>query len=87
MVTYRYSNFGKNDIKTNIIFPGVILLRCPNCKSKNIGKLGNQHYYCWDCYIELTLADRILHMNEVEEDGSLSSLDDLFTEEDRRIQG
>ncbi|GAA5415594.1 hypothetical protein Pryu01_00625 [Paraliobacillus ryukyuensis] len=60
-------------------------MHCPNCKSKNIGQIGNQHYYCWDCYIELMLENKVLHMHEVEEDGSLSSLDDIFAEEERTI--
>ncbi|WP_112181437.1 MULTISPECIES: hypothetical protein [Paraliobacillus] len=59
---------------------------CPNCKGKNIGKIGNQHYYCWNCFIELTVMEGVFNMHEVEEDGSLSSLDDLFTEEDRKMQ-
>ncbi|CQR46932.1 hypothetical protein BN1058_01217 [Paraliobacillus sp. PM-2] len=62
-------------------------MHCPNCKSKNIGRIGNQHYYCWECFIELKLIENVLHMDQVEEDGSLSSLDDLFTEEDRTLQG
>ncbi|MFB1050727.1 hypothetical protein [Paraliobacillus sp. JSM ZJ581] len=68
------------------IVAGVSVLRCPNCKSKNIGRIGNQHYYCWECFIELKLEENIFHMDQVEEDGSLSSLNDLFTEEDRSLQ-
>ncbi|WP_077621407.1 hypothetical protein [Sediminibacillus massiliensis] len=57
---------------------------CPNCKGKNIGKIGNQQYYCWDCFIELSLFGEVLDMHQVEMDGSLSSLNDLFTEEERK---
>ncbi len=32
------------------------MLVCPNCKSKNIGKIGVNQYYCWGCFIELTLS-------------------------------
>ncbi len=58
---------------------------CPNCKSRNIGKVGTNQYYCWDCYIELTVDGDHLSMYEVEKDGSLSSLDDIFTLEERKI--
>ncbi|MBE3594405.1 MAG: hypothetical protein IMX04_05145 [Candidatus Carbobacillus altaicus] len=59
---------------------------CPNCKGKNIGKIGTNQYYCWDCFIELSVKGDHLSVYEVEEDGSLSSLDDLFTEEEMRIE-
>ena len=51
---------------------------CPNCKGKDIGKIGVNQFYCWNCYIEI-------HTHQVEEDGSLSSLDDLFDENERTI--
>lgn len=55
------------------------MLRCPNCRSHDLGKVGTHQYYCWSCYIELTVVnDRISAVYQVEEDGSLSSLDDLF---------
>ncbi|MEQ6378354.1 hypothetical protein RZN22_15975 [Bacillaceae bacterium S4-13-58] len=56
---------------------------CPNCKQKNIGKIGNNTFYCWNCFIELALENGVIHVNQVEEDGSLSSLDDLFDEQER----
>lgn len=58
---------------------------CPNCKSKNIGKIGTHQYYCWECFIEFGVQGDLLKMYEVEEDGSLSSLDDLFSVEERRV--
>ncbi|PWA12525.1 hypothetical protein DCC39_05810 [Pueribacillus theae] len=61
-------------------------MKCPNCFSKNLGKIANNHYYCWNCFIELTIADNHFVMNQVEEDGSLTSLDDLFDENDRAIE-
>ncbi|MFC7748011.1 hypothetical protein [Lentibacillus kimchii] len=59
---------------------------CPNCNGKNIGKIGARHYYCWNCFIELSVIHNRLAIHQVESDGSLSSLDDLFTENERRIQ-
>ncbi|PRX77898.1 hypothetical protein B0G93_104213 [Bacillus sp. V-88] len=60
-------------------------MKCPNCQSKDIGKIGINQYYCWGCYIELSLSKGVIHTHQVEEDGSLSSLDDLFDEEERRL--
>jgi hypothetical protein len=58
---------------------------CPNCKGKDIGKIGTHQYYCWRCLIELNVQGDRLQLFEVEEDGSLSSLDDLFTEDEVRL--
>lgn len=57
-------------------------MRCPNCNSKDIGKIGSHQYYCWGCFIELTINGEKMSVYQVEEDGTLSSLDDLFFEED-----
>ena len=61
------------------------MLKCPNCKSKDVGKIGINQYYCWNCFIELTLVEGLIKTHQVEEDGSLSSLDDLFEEDERRF--
>ncbi|TCP62088.1 hypothetical protein [Baia soyae] len=60
-----------------------MLLRCPNCNSHDLGRVGTNQLYCWQCYIELVLEnDQIVHVYQVEEDGSLTSLDDLFLDDD-----
>lgn len=61
-------------------------MHCPNCKSKELGKIGVNQYYCWDCFIELTLTKGKLSLNQVEEDGSLTNLDDLFEEDERQVE-
>jgi hypothetical protein len=61
-------------------------MRCPNCNSKDIGKIGNNQHYCWGCFIELTIVDDKLTLHQVEEDGSLTSLDDLFEDRDLRVE-
>lgn len=58
------------------------VLRCPNCNSKDIGKIGSHQFYCWGCFIELTVNGEKISVYQVEEDGTLSSLDDLFFEEE-----
>jgi hypothetical protein len=61
-------------------------MHCPNCKTKDLGKIGTNQFYCWTCFIELTVTDGKLSLSQVEEDGSLTSLDDLFEEEDMRME-
>ena len=60
---------------------------CPICRGKNIGIIGPNQYYCWSCYVELSVQQNVIHLHEIEQDGSLSSLDDLFSVEERRIEG
>lgn len=60
------------------------MFNCPNCHSKDIGKIGINQYYCWNCFIELSLSQGMINTHQVEEDGSLSSLDDLFDEDQRK---
>ncbi len=55
-------------------------MKCPNCSSKDIGKIGSHQFYCWGCFIELTVNNGKMSVYQVEEDGTLSSLDDLFVE-------
>ncbi|WP_217586798.1 hypothetical protein [Lentibacillus saliphilus] len=61
-------------------------MQCPNCNGKNLGKIGTQQYYCWNCFIELSIMNNALAVHQVEADGSLSSLNDLFSEEELYIE-
>ncbi|WP_246001087.1 hypothetical protein [Oceanobacillus piezotolerans] len=61
-------------------------MRCPNCNSRDIGKIGAQNYYCWNCFIEMSILNNELTVHQIESDGSLSSLNDLFTEEELKLQ-
>ncbi|SFJ01294.1 hypothetical protein [Thermoflavimicrobium dichotomicum] len=59
-----------------------MLLRCPNCHSHDLGRVGTNQHYCWHCFIEMTTEnDRICSVFQVEEDGSLTSLNDLFLDD------
>lgn len=58
---------------------------CPNCNKKDIGKIGPNQYYCWNCFIELSIWKGKMHADQIEIDGTLSSLDDLFFEEEQSI--
>lgn len=53
------------------------LLVCPKCKSRAIGRIGQNQYYCWDCSIEFVPVRDGFRMYRLEEDGTvlLDSLD------------
>ncbi|MUV39542.1 uncharacterized protein JNUCC1_03420 [Lentibacillus sp. JNUCC-1] len=61
-------------------------MQCPNCQEKNIGKIGEKQFYCWNCFIEMTVVNNVLAVHQVESDGSLSPLNDLFSEEELLIE-
>ncbi|RAP77244.1 hypothetical protein [Paenibacillus montanisoli] len=56
-------------------------MKCLNCNSIDIGKIGKQQYFCWNCCIEITVNGEKLDLFQVEKDGTVSSLNDLFFEE------
>ena len=50
---------------------------CPACDSKNIGKIGVNQYYCWDCFVEFNDRNE---MFLVDEDATLiSSNEPVYT--------
>ncbi|SFT12813.1 hypothetical protein [Paenibacillus sp. BC26] len=53
-------------------------MKCINCNSIDIGRIGPHQYFCWNCCIEMSLHGEKLDVYQVEKDGSLSSLNDLF---------
>jgi len=57
------------------------MMRCPNCNSIDLGKIAESQFYCWNCFIEITSNKGKLEIYQVESDGTLTSLDDLFQED------
>lgn len=53
-------------------------MKCPNCRSLTLRKINTNQYFCANCCIELTLSKKNVSIYQVEEDGTLSSLNDLF---------
>lgn len=43
-------------------------MRCPLCGGKEVGKIGPDQFYCWNCYVEYDSKNQVY---EVDEDGSL----------------
>ncbi|HHW02833.1 MAG TPA: hypothetical protein GXX35_08490 [Thermoanaerobacterales bacterium] len=44
---------------------------CPLCGGNSIGKVGNNQFYCWDCFVEFALQKNKITIYEVGDDGSL----------------
>ncbi|SMB95620.1 hypothetical protein SAMN00017405_0448 [Desulfonispora thiosulfatigenes DSM 11270] len=50
------------------------MVNCPICTGKSIGKLANNQYFCWECYIEFNNTGNQTQVFDIAEDGSLVSL-------------
>ena len=50
---------------------------CPKCRSRAIGRIGQNQYYCWDCNIEFVPTKDGFRTYRLEPDGTviLDSLD------------
>lgn len=48
-----------------------MLITCPLCGGKAIGKVGNNQFYCWDCFVEFSIQKNKITVYEVADDGSL----------------
>ena len=53
-----------------------MILRCPVCRGLQVGKVGSDQFYCWNCYLEFNYARGRLNLFEVGEDGSLIAMDE-----------
>jgi ribosomal protein L37AE/L43A len=53
-----------------------VVISCPVCGRKSIGKIGIGQYYCWDCCIEFAFDGTDYTAFNVEADGTLT----LYTE-------
>jgi len=54
------------------------MMRCPVCKSKTVGRVGQNQFYCWDCCIEYQLCGRETKVFSVLEDGSLINFEPML---------
>ena len=52
------------------------MMRCPACNGLQVGKVGSDQFYCWNCFIEFAVRKGKVNLFEVAEDGSLLSMDD-----------
>ncbi|MCR3923146.1 MAG: hypothetical protein NUK65_11640 [Firmicutes bacterium] len=53
-------------------------MNCPVCNSIDIGKVGTDQYYCWNCLVEFTLSGTDgFTAYYVDEEGTLVSLSEM----------
>lgn len=48
-----------------------MIVKCPVCRGLQVGKVGSDQYYCWNCYLEFNFSRGQVNLFEVAEDGSL----------------
>ncbi len=52
-----------------------LIIRCPVCGGIQVGKVGSEQFYCWNCFLEFNFNKGRVNLYEVAEDGSLVSMD------------
>lgn len=50
--------------------------KCPVCGGLQVGRVGSDQYYCWNCFLEFNYAKGRVNLFEVAEDGSLLAMDE-----------
>ncbi|MDR1702433.1 MAG: hypothetical protein LBR56_06635 [Sporomusaceae bacterium] len=52
----------------------MMMITCPVCGQRGVGKVGANQYYCWDCCVEFIVRDdEDVRVFNVEADGTLTS--------------
>jgi hypothetical protein len=45
---------------------------CPVCNGREIGKIGTNQFFCWNCLVEFNDLNEVF---EISEDGTLTNMD------------
>ena len=59
---------------------------CPVCSGRQLGKVGVEQYYCWNCCIEFNSHTDKVVVYDLDEDGSLVAWDDFNIDSKEVIQ-
>ena len=59
---------------------------CPVCVGRQIGKVGVEQYYCWNCCIEFNSNTDKVVVYDLDEDGALVAWDDFNLDSQEVIQ-
>lgn len=46
-------------------------MACPDCGSRQVGKIGAHHYFCWNCCVEFSRRRNGWEVFQVDNDGIL----------------
>jgi len=52
-----------------------LITRCPVCRGLQVGKVGSDQYYCWNCFMEFNYNRGKVNLYEVAEDGTLIAME------------
>lgn len=52
-----------------------MILRCPVCRGLQVGRVGSDQYYCWNCCLEFNYSRGRVNLYEVAEDGTLVAVE------------
>lgn len=53
-----------------------VVNKCPVCGGLQVGKVGSDQYFCWNCYLEFNYNRGKLNLYEVAEDGTLTAVEE-----------
>jgi len=59
---------------------------CPVCGGRQIGRVGVEQYYCWNCCVEFNSNTDKVVVYDLEEDGSLVAWEDFCLESQEVVQ-
>ncbi len=48
------------------------MLTCPLCGGRDVGRIAPEHYYCWNCFVELALEGGEVRAFNVDLEGMLT---------------
>lgn len=51
------------------------MMKCPVCRGLQVGRVANDQYYCWNCFLEFNFNAGKVNLFEVAEDGSLVAIE------------
>lgn len=51
-------------------------MECPNCNSRDTGKVGGNQWYCWNCFVMFSFDSKMRpRLFEVDTEGTLVALE------------
>ena len=53
-----------------------MVLKCPVCRGLQVGRVGSDQFYCWNCYLEFNYSKGKVNLYEVAEDGTLVAMEE-----------
>lgn len=51
------------------------MLVCPVCGQHEIGRIGTDQYYCWNCCVELVVRNDSVKVFQIDTEGALVAYD------------